>query len=85
MSPLPECRIFQRDPSRDELLILACDGIWDVMSNEEAVKFVRQQRSSAPDAPTATICAALIDACLARGERAKAGSDNMTAVLVEVR
>ena len=67
------------------LLLLACDGVWDVMSNEEAVKFVRQQRSSAPDAPTATICAALIDACLARGERAKAGSDNMTAVLVEVR
>ena len=35
VSPLPECRICQRDPSKDELLILACDGIWDVMSNQE--------------------------------------------------
>ncbi|XAR49734.1 Phosphoprotein phosphatase [Bertholletia excelsa] len=25
----------------DEFLIVACDGIWDVMSNEEAVHFVR--------------------------------------------
>ena len=54
------------------------------MSSEEAVEFVRRERARAPDVPTAALCAALLDTCLARGERAKAGSDNMTAVLVEV-
>ena len=39
---MTECRICQRDPSRDELLILACDGIWDVMSNQECCDELRQ-------------------------------------------
>lgn len=26
-----------------EFLILACDGIWDVMTNEQAVRFVRER------------------------------------------
>ena len=31
-----------RDPT-DEFLLLCCDGIWDVMSNEEVVDFVRNR------------------------------------------
>ena len=27
----------------DEFIILACDGIWDCLTNEEAVKFVRDR------------------------------------------
>lgn len=42
VSPLPECEIKQRDPAKDELLILACDGIWDVMSNQECCDELRQ-------------------------------------------
>ncbi|CAN0484209.1 unnamed protein product, partial [Hapterophycus canaliculatus] len=33
VSPAPETRSVPRSP-KDEFLIVACDGIWDVMSNE---------------------------------------------------
>ncbi len=31
---------------QDEFLLLACDGVWDVMSNEQAVKIVRDALAS---------------------------------------
>lgn len=37
----PDVRSLPRHPS-DEFLVLACDGIWDVMSSEEGVGFARE-------------------------------------------
>ena len=31
---------LHREPERDEFLVLACDGVWDVMSNEEICSFI---------------------------------------------
>ena len=36
----PEIRAFARSPA-DELIVIACDGIWDVLSNEGACQVVR--------------------------------------------
>lgn len=38
----PEIRVMPRHPS-DEFLLLCCDGIWDVMTSDEAVRFVRNE------------------------------------------
>ena len=35
VTAFPEIRAFERDAA-DEFVILACDGIWDVMSSQEA-------------------------------------------------
>lgn len=32
---------MQKRSSKDDILLLACDGLWDVMSNEEAIGAVR--------------------------------------------
>jgi serine/threonine protein phosphatase PrpC len=42
VSPEPEIYVCQRD-ERDEFLVLACDGIWDVNSNENIMDFARSR------------------------------------------
>jgi protein phosphatase 1B len=42
VSPEPDVLSIERDP-KDEFVVLACDGIWDVMSNEDIRDFVRDR------------------------------------------
>jgi len=37
VTAFPEVIIEQRKPEEDEFIVLACDGIWDVMSSQEVV------------------------------------------------
>jgi protein phosphatase 1B len=75
VSPEPEISVEQRKMEQDEFLILACDGVWDVMSNEDLVDFVRSRLQVTNDLES--ICNQVIDTCLYKGSR-----DNMSMVLV---
>jgi len=74
VSPEPEITVQKRDDD-DEFLVLACDGIWDVMNNEELCDFIRYQLSIHDNVET--ICSSIIDTCLHKGSK-----DNMSVVLV---
>ncbi|XP_069696174.1 probable protein phosphatase 2C T23F11.1 isoform X1 [Periplaneta americana] len=64
-----------------EFLVIACDGIWDVMTNEEVVEFVRLRIGSGMDPED--ICEDLMTRCLAPDcQMGGLGCDNMTVVLV---
>jgi len=64
-----------------EFIVLACDGIWDVMSNSEVVNFVRSRIAERMD--PATICEELMTRCLAPDcQMGGLGADNMTVILV---
>ncbi|RWS21671.1 putative protein phosphatase 2C T23F11.1-like protein, partial [Leptotrombidium deliense] len=64
-----------------EFVVLACDGIWDVMTNEEVVEFVRCRIAEKMDPPT--ICEQLMTRCLAPDcQMGGLGCDNMTVILV---
>ena len=41
MSAEPEVTWFQLKPRQDEFAILASDGLWDVLVNNEAVEIVK--------------------------------------------
>lgn len=83
ISAFPDVRVCPLS-SQDEFVIIACDGIWDCKTNQEAVNFVRDKISAC--VPLSSICEQLCDACLSRNpsENDGIGCDNMTCVIVDL-
>ncbi|KAK9878798.1 hypothetical protein WA026_003636 [Henosepilachna vigintioctopunctata] len=76
----PDVTVHTITPDWD-FIILACDGIWDVMGNSEVVEYVRS--SIVHGLEPVEICENLMMRCLAPDlQMAGLGCDNMTVVLV---
>lgn len=61
VSPEPDVTIIDR-VEQDEFMVLACDGIWDVMSNDEVCDFVRDRMEACEH--LTDVCNQLLDTCL---------------------
>lgn len=91
VTAFPEVREFELQED-DEFMVLACDGIWDVMSSQDCVSFVRERlvaelKSGGSAAlKVSRICEELCDRCLAPDTRGSGlGCDNMSVVIVVMR
>ena len=73
----PIADIFEQSRKSAAYVVLACDGIWDVMSNEEVAAFVCKR--AANTGKLDAIAAELLDECLRRES-----SDNMTIYIVKL-
>jgi protein phosphatase 1G len=83
VTALPEIRIEQLQEG-DDFLLLACDGIWDVLTNQEAVDFVRERLQSGKTPKE--IAEEMCDYCLAPDTRGCGkGCDNMSVVVVVLK
>ena len=71
---VPELHIQPRDPSRDAFVVLACDGIWDVLSNHDVARFLWEYEQSSD---LTLVAKALLEWCLEKGS-----TDNLSLVLV---
>mmetsp|Transcript_20267 Transcript_20267/g.37849 ORF Transcript_20267/g.37849 Transcript_20267/m.37849 type:complete len:305 (+) Transcript_20267:3640-4554(+) len=70
--------------AEDDFLVIACDGIWDMLSNQECVDFIYERIATTP---LDRLVEHLLDRCLAASTLAHAGlgCDNMTAVIVKFK
>jgi len=75
VSPEPEFYIKTRDSALDQFLVLACDGVWDVMSNEDICNFITHRMKVQDNLEV--ICNEVIDTCLYKGSR-----DNMSIIII---
>ncbi|KAL2236125.1 probable protein phosphatase 2C 60 [Sesamum indicum] len=67
----------------DEFVVLACDGIWDCMSSQQLVDFIREQLKS--ESKLSLVCEKVLDRCLAPSTAGGEGCDNMTMILVQFK
>ncbi len=72
----PDLNIQVRHPE-DQFLVLACDGIWDVMDNDEVIRSVTSYAQLLGEGNPRLLCEELIEDCLA-----KQSKDNMSAIVV---
>merc|ERR1712028_125747 len=76
VSAEPDIEIYERK-AEDAYLLLCCDGIWDVMGNDECGSYVDGcLKNGWKGMKLSDVCTNLIDTCLEKGSR-----DNMSAVI----
>jgi len=83
--PVADVRVHTRNPDTDLFLVLACDGIWDVMENQDVVDFVQAQlknksEHTSADSLLPDVADVLLHECLGRESR-----DNLSAILVSLQ
>jgi len=66
--------ITEEDLAAGDFIILACDGVWDVLSNEDVVNFINQRKQSQD---IQTITEQLVEEAIQKGSQ-----DNITVVIV---
>ena len=79
----PDIKVKRINYERDQFIVLACDGIWNSMTNQDVVSFVnkRIKRQS-----MSSICEALTLKCMSPVRPVNGiGGDNMTVILVKVK
>lgn len=73
----PDILVYAREPSKDEFLVLACDGIWDRLTNKECADLVHTLVFREGETDVGLICEEVIDTALELDSR-----DNMTCCVV---
>lgn len=86
--PKPDVVSKDRTPE-DRYVVVACDGIFDVLTNQELVDFINAEMKKDANRSLTAICEAVCNRCLAAsspsgGPATPLGTDNMTIVIVKL-
>ncbi|XP_062506898.1 protein phosphatase 1G-like [Corticium candelabrum] len=83
ISALPD--VYHKTLSSDHsFMILASDGIWNMMTSEQSVEYVKERLVEDSEGDLSRICEQMIDHCLAPDKTGDGSDcDNMTVVIVQ--
>jgi len=85
VTPFPDVTVRKRIDKKDDYIMLACDGIWDCVTNDQCVeqfseKYIKKMKSERRDVSYAV--EQLFEDILAPNTDDGIGTDNMTAILI---
>ncbi|VDK66552.1 unnamed protein product [Onchocerca ochengi] len=82
ISALPDVKQY-KILQGDEFIIIACDGIWNSLTSQEAIDFVRRRISDGVN--LSDICEQICDHCLSPNTAGDGtGCDNMTIIIAQI-
>uniref|UniRef100_A0A3B5AVX6 Protein phosphatase 1G n=1 Tax=Stegastes partitus TaxID=144197 RepID=A0A3B5AVX6_9TELE len=88
ISAMPDVKVLTLNEDHD-FMVIACDGIWNVLSSQEVVDFISERikpDQSGKARPLSSIVEELLDHCLAPDTSGDGtGCDNMTCIIVTFR
>ncbi|XP_014465317.2 protein phosphatase 1G [Alligator mississippiensis] len=89
ISALPDIKVLTINDDHD-FMVIACDGIWNVMSSQEVVDFVQSKITQKDEngvlRPLSAIVEELLDQCLAPDTSGDGtGCDNMTCIIISFK
>ncbi|KAM4602991.1 protein phosphatase 1G [Polymixia lowei] len=88
ISALPDVKVLTLNEDHD-FMVIACDGIWNVLSSQEVVDFISERikpDQSGKARPLTSIVEELLDHCLAPDTSGDGtGCDNMTCMIITFR
>uniref|UniRef100_A0A3B4T2X8 protein-serine/threonine phosphatase n=1 Tax=Seriola dumerili TaxID=41447 RepID=A0A3B4T2X8_SERDU len=88
ISAMPDVKVLTLNEEHD-FMVIACDGIWNVLSSQEVVDFISERikpDQSGSARPLSSIVEELVDHCLAPDTSGDGtGCDNMTCIIISFR
>ena len=74
---VPDVLCQNRTFNTDQFIVIACDGVWDVVTNNECLDIVKTLQAEG-ESNLGLICEELLDICLKKGSR-----DNMSVIVIQ--
>lgn len=97
----PDVFVMDVEPDMDDFIVIACDGLWEVMTSQEVIDFVSHglrgirgdfpsspdSTSSAPPSSISELIGKLLDVACSDdvGKTEGLGGDNLTCIIVDLR
>ena len=82
ISAMPDVKVIPFE-TEDTYILMGCDGVWEILSDDEICKFIKDRMAS--EKTLSTILGELLDKCLAPDTTQGVGCDNMSAVLIKFK